>query len=139
MGKPDAKAQKRITGLEHSCYVCDRIDFHFQHMAETVALLFDADDEFGSFEKKLAAQPFYCLPHYRLLLEKGAERLSKKKMATFTAVLGGVVERYMTELRGDVSWFCKKFDYRFADEPWGNSKDSVERAIAFLRCDLHKN
>ena len=139
LGKPDAKAQKRITGLEHSCYVCDRIDFHFQHMAETVVLLFEADDEFGTFEKELRAQPFFCLPHYRLLLEKGAARLPKKKMAAFTSALSDVVEAYMTTLREDVSWFCKKFDYRYENEPWGNAKDSVERAITFLRCDLHKN
>lgn len=138
LGKPDAKAQKRITGLEHSCYVCDRIDFHFQHMAETVALLYDADDELGTFDKKLRAQPYFCLPHYRLLLEKGAARLPKKKMAAYTETLSSVVEAYMTSLREDVSWFCKKFDYRYENEPWGNAKDSVERAMAFLRCDLHK-
>ncbi|MBQ9921509.1 MAG: 3-dehydroquinate synthase [Clostridia bacterium] len=32
-------------------------------------------------------------------------------------------------LKEDVSWFCKKFDYRYDSEPWGNSKDAVERAI----------
>ena len=25
--------------------------------------------------------------------------------------------------------FCKKFDYRYKDEDWKNSKDSVERAV----------
>ena len=136
--KPDARAQKRITGLEHSCYVCDRIDFHFQHMAETVALLYAADDELGTFDKKLAAQPYFCLPHYRLLLEKGAARLPRHKMEAYTNTLSRVVETYLESLREDISWFCKKFDYRYENEPWGNSKDSVERAMAFLRCDLHK-
>ena len=42
------------------------------------------------------------------------------------------------QLTSSVSWFCKKFDYRYADEPWKNSKDSVERAMAFLRCDIHR-
>ena len=48
-------------------------------------------------------------------------------------------ESYMEELSGDVSWFCKKFDYRYNDEPWYNSKDSVERAMKFLRSDIHRN
>ena len=39
---------------------------------------------------------------------------------------------YFDTLREDVSWFCKKFDYRYNDEPWYNSKDAVERAIKFL-------
>ena len=48
-----------------------------------------------------------------------------------------IVEGYFDELTEDVSWFCKKFDYRYGDEPWYNSKDAVERAMKFLRCDLH--
>ena len=28
-----------------------------------------------------------------------------------------------------------KFDYRYNDEPWGNAKDSPERAINFLCSD----
>jgi esterase/lipase superfamily enzyme len=50
-----------------------------------------------------------------------------------------VVKGYMETLTEDVSWFCKKFDYRYDKEPWKNSKDSVERAIKFLRSDLHRN
>ena len=139
IGRPDARPQKRIAELEQSCYVCTRIDFHFQHMAETVALLFEADNERGEFAEKLKSQPMFCLPHYRLLLEKGAERLPKKRMAEFTQILSGVVEHYLETLTEDVSWFCKKFDYRYESEPWKNSKDSVERAMAFLRSDIHKS
>jgi hypothetical protein len=40
---------------------------------------------------------------------------------------------YMDTLREDVKWFIKKFDYRYEEEPWKNSKDSVERAIKFLK------
>ena len=136
MGSPENKPLKRIAALERSCYICKRIDFHFQHMAETVALLFDAEEEFAD---KLKSQPYFCLPHYRLLLEKGDARLSKKKMQEFTKILSGVVEHYLETLSEDVSWFCKKFDYRYEAEPWKNSKDSVERAMRFLRSDIHKN
>ncbi len=135
LGRPDAKPMKRIAALESSCYVCSRIDFHFQHMAETVALLFEAEEPFA---EKLKSQPMLCLPHYRLLLEKGGVRLQKKKMAEFTNILQGVVMHYLDTLSEDVSWFCKKFDYRYDQEPWKNSKDSVERAMAFLRSDLHR-
>jgi hypothetical protein len=45
---------------------------------------------------------------------------------------------YIEELNEDVSWFCKKFDYRYNEEPWYNSKDSVERSMKFLRSDIHK-
>ena len=37
-----------------------------------------------------------------------------------------------------VDWFIKKFDYRFQDEPWKDSKDAVERAILKLSGVLDK-
>ena len=136
IGRPDQKPAKRIAALEKSCYVCTRVDFHFQHMAETVVLLFDTDE---NFVEKLKKQPYFCLPHYRLLLEKAAARLGKKKLQDFADVTERVVKGYMQTLSEDVSWFCKKFDYRYENEPWKNAKDSVERAIKFLRSDLHRN
>lgn len=104
-------------------------------MAETVILLFESEPE---FETLLRAQPYFCLPHYRLLLQAGEDALAKKKAAELAAILSSVEEKYLNELSSDVSWFCKKFDYRFDGEPWGNAKDSVERAIRFLRSDLHR-
>ena len=98
-------------------------------------LLFESEPE---FETLLRAQPYFCLPHYRLLLQAGEDALVKKKAAEFAAILSSVEEKYLNELSSDVSWFCKKFDYRFDGEPWGNAKDSVERAIRFLRSDLHR-
>lgn len=134
-GKQGDKPRRRIEALEGSCYVCRRIDFHFKHMIETVVLLFEREEEFPALVKK---QPYFCLPHYRLLLEAGANGLQKKKAAEFSALLAEVVGKYMDALSADVSWFCKKFDYRYEEEPWGNAKDSVERAIRFLRADLHR-
>ena len=133
-GTPGTKPLKRITELESSCYVCKRAAFHFEHMAETVVFLWDSDEDFGP---KLRAQPYFCIPHYKKLLEYGQKRLGKKKLTQFTAEVGKVVNDYMTTLTEDVSWFCKKFDYRYDQEPWYNSKDSVERAIKFLRSDIH--
>lgn len=134
LGRAADKPARRVAKLEESCYVCDRIAFHFAHMIETVVLLYDTD---GTFEPKLKKQPYFCLPHYRLLLE-AAERLPKKKQPDFIRIVTDVTETYMKTLADDVSWFCKKFDYRFDAEPWGNAKDSVERAIRFLRSDLHR-
>ena len=103
-------------------------------MAECVVYLWDADEDFGP---KLRAQPYFCIPHYKKLLEYGQKRLSKKKLAQFAGEVGKVVNDYMTTLTDDVSWFCKKFDYRYDAEPWYNSKDAVERAIKFIRSDIH--
>ena len=135
LGNVASKPLSRIEKLEDTCYVCGRIDFNFKHMVETVIGLWDTDED---FPPKLRAQPYFCLPHYRLLLEVGKARLSKKRFPEFAKECAGVVEPYFDQLREDVSWFCKKFDYRYDKEPWYNSKDAVERAIIFLRSDLHR-
>ncbi len=128
-----ARAEKRISELEGTCYVCGRIDYNFTRMVETVVYLYERDEE---FRKKLDAQPYFCLPHYRMLLEYGKKRFNKKQFPAYAKALAGVVEPYFDKLSEDVSWFCKKFDYRYGDEPWYDSKDAVERAMKFLRGEL---
>ena len=132
---PGQKPIKRIGALEQSCYVCERIDFNFGHMIETAVLLWEQDE---AFDAKLKAQPYFCLPHYRQLLLAAQHRLSKKEFPVFEGICADIVNRYTEKLKGDVSWFCKKFDYRYDEEPWYDSKDAVERAIRFLRSDLHR-
>ena len=129
------KPIKRIAELEQTCYVCERIAFNFEHMVETAVLLWHTDEDFPA---KLQAQPYFCLPHYKKFLQYGQSKLPKKKMQEFAKQIEAIEEAYLEELSGDVSWFCKKFDYRYDEEPWYNSKDAVERAMKFLRSDIHK-
>jgi len=132
---PGSNAIKRIGELECSCYVCRRIDFNFSHMIETAVYLWDEDE---AFMDKLKAQPYFCLPHYNALLTVARERLGKKKFPEFEKACATIEDAYIEKLGNDVSWFCKKFDYRYDSEPWYDSKDAVERAIKFLRSDLHR-
>jgi len=126
---------KRLEKLEQDCYVCKRIEFSISKMYETAVFLWEQD---LSFRKKLQAQPYICLPHYRQLVEYGRKGLSKKRFGEFYADVSTVVNTYFDALREDVSWFCKKFDYRYDQEPWGNAKDAVERAIKFTSGDIHR-
>ena len=134
IGKPGDKALKRISKLEGDCYVCGRIEHNFSRMLSTIVFLWETDPE---FREKYAAQPYFCLPHYRRLLETSRSQ-SKKYAGAFAKETARIVEGYFDELKEDVSWFCKKFDYRYDAEPWYNSKDAVERAMKFLRCDIHR-
>lgn len=125
-------ARKRITELEGSCYVCDKIEFSLSKMLETALLLYERD---GNFVNKFRAQPYFCLPHFNRITALAKAKLSKKQYAAFYEDASKIVFDYMDELRGDIKHFIKKFDYRYEDEPWGNSKDSVERAIKFACSD----
>ena len=134
IGKVGARPAARIEKLENSCYICGRIEYSFSRMLETVVYLWETD---AAFRDKFAAQPYFCLPHYRRLLDIAQKKQNKKVYPLFAKAAAQIVEGYFDELTEDVSWFCKKFDYRYGDEPWYNSKDAVERAMKFLRCDLH--
>ena len=58
--------------------------------------------------------------------------MSKKNFSEFYSTAHKIQRAYLDELNKDVSWFCKKFDYNYEQEPWYNSKDSVQRSIKFL-------
>ena len=124
-----SSAVARATKLEKDCYVCRRIETNFSRMIETIVLLYRTEDE---FRRKFARQPFFCLPHYRRMAEAAKQELPKKVYADFYHDLEKVTLSALDTLKEDVSWFCKKFDYRYENEPWYNAKDAVERAIAFL-------
>lgn len=128
-GGPGAAAVKRLDRLTGDCYICRRVEEHFSRMMDTAILLFRTDD---AFRRKYAAQPYFCLPHYRRLLTVARAAMPKKEIGGFVGVTEEIERRYLAALSEDVSWFCKKFDYRYQDEPWKNAKDAVERAIRFL-------
>ena len=131
---PDKKISA-IKTLSDSCYVCSRAAFHFEKMNETAVILWDSEKE---FRDKFERQPLFCAEHYARLLEYAKKRLSKKRAAEFAEALDGVFFGYYDKLREDVKWFIKKFDYRYDEEPWKDSKDAVERAIKFLSKERSK-
>ena len=131
-GKRAEQFVKEIAKMECSCYICGKMNYHMTRSAANLAVLYTADE---AFRRKFAAAPCLCLPHARLLCEEAKKQLSSKELAAFTSATMEAVMRYIDDLSGDVSFFCKKFDYRYADEPWGNAKDAPIRAAAFLTAD----
>ena len=127
---------KRLEKLENTCYVCGRIEFSLSKMFETAVMLWE---KAPAFREKLRKAPYICLPHYRMFVESGRRGLPKKLFGDFYKEVSGVVNTYFESLSEDVSWFCKKFDYRYENEPWGNAKDAIERAIKFMSGDIHRN
>ncbi|MCR5682612.1 MAG: DUF6062 family protein, partial [Clostridiales bacterium] len=61
IGKTGDAAARRLDRLEHSCYICDRIEYNFSRMIETAALLWQSD---SAFHDKVKKAPYFCLPHY---------------------------------------------------------------------------
>ena len=129
---PGTAALSSLLSLEGDCYVCGRADKNLSMMVATAVYLWGAD---SAFLEKFKAQPYFCLPHFRMMADYAKKKMNKKLFADFYECSHRIVMAYLESLENDVSWFCKKFDYRYDEEPWYNSKDSIERAIRFLAGD----
>ena len=127
-----SKPIKSIGKLEQSCYVCSRISGNMEKMFDTAIWLYETEKDFRTKFRNIKC---FCLPHYSTMLEL-SKQMSKDLSSELQKDAGKIVNDYLDKLREDVSWFCKKFDYRYKDEPWGDSKDSIERAIKFLKGDF---
>lgn len=125
-GKP-----KKVKEKAKTCFSCSQIDKNMERFAANICRLWERESD---FRRLYAEQPVLCLPHCRLLTEAADANLPKKLQAEFEKQTAALAQQYLTTLQEDVSHFCKMFDYRNsgADADWGNSKDSVERAIWFL-------
>lgn len=134
IGKDNSKkASENMKAIAKSCYICQRCDEKFEKMIACAILLWQKDSE---FRQLFSEQHFFCFEHASILIDYASERLDKKQYSHFCENIGNVMTDYADSLKEDVSWFCKKFDYRYDNEPWGNSKDAVERAIKFLESDI---
>ena len=131
-----SKAQASIAAIDKlngDCYVCGRINKNLTAMISTAVYLFETD---SAFRDKFKKTPYFCLPHYKAMLEYASKKISKRTFRDFYDVAHGIEANYAASLKSDVSWFCKKFDYRYDEEPWYNAKDSVYRSIKFLSGEL---
>ena len=127
---------KTLEELQKSCYVCSRIDYHFTRMIDTAVYLWENDE---SFRKKVEATERFCYRHFAKFAAAGKARLGGKSFTAFYKTIYGIQEAYTDKLSEDVSFFCKKFDYRYADEPWGTAKDAPERAAKLFCGDKAKS
>ncbi len=133
LGSKAQAAHDALSKLNCDCYVCGRINKNLTAMISTAVYLYESDFDFrAKFEKT----PYFCLPHYSAMLGYATKKMPKKIFRDFYSAAHGIEKKYTESLKSDVSWFCKKCDYRYDEEPWYNSKDSVQRSIKFLSGEL---
>ncbi|HIW22645.1 MAG TPA: hypothetical protein H9988_01885 [Candidatus Acutalibacter stercoravium] len=122
------KAAAAVHSREEHCFVCENIEKNTAHLLDSTLKLWQTDGEFRQLYRQ---QPYICLRHYGQVLQAAA-KMPKKNLVLFEEVTTGLAKRYLEELNADVTHFCRMFDYRNAGGDWGNSKDSIERAIRYL-------
>ncbi len=124
--------KKYLSDINESCFVCSKIDWGMERLLHTFFEMYQQRD----FAKLFSEQEYICLPHCDLLLEFSEKYFAKNKRLgnEFEKALFCLAKNYLETLYGDISHFCKMYDYRSSnsDEDWGNSKDAIERSIRFL-------
>lgn len=122
-----AAALEELTG---SCIICDSIRDNMGRYLHTFFHLYQNDAE---FRKKFEGCKGMCIPHAAELLRLSASELPAKTLGEFADTVGRLETEAFDRMQEDISWFCRKFDYRNYDEPWYNSRDAVERTVNKLR------
>lgn len=112
--------------LSNDCYACKRIQVRMNSYIETFFYLWKREED---FRNKVMESKGFCLDHFCMLLDQGRKRMNNKDFTAFREALIPIQLKNMERLDEELDWFIQKFDYRFTNEPWKNSKDSLERAI----------
>lgn len=126
--KKGSALAKYLTTLSRDCYICNRLSGEYVAVAKNLVWLYANDEDFAEKFKKSDL----CFEHAALLLRVAEKDLQKKKFAAFCDDVAEILSGEIAAVKEDVDWFCKKFDYRFKDLDWKNSKDSIERTILLL-------
>lgn len=115
-----------IRNHNNSCFICNRINSTFDRYIATILHLYKND---ASFRTKFNNTKGFCLKHYEMLYSKSLEDLNGSVLDSFINDLNKITIENLKRVDSDLDWFIDKFDYRYKDEPWKNSKDAINRTI----------
>jgi hypothetical protein len=125
-GKSDKKAEKSAEE-ELPCLLCTKIDNDMERFLDTLIKLWVKEVKFRELYAKSRG---FCLKHFKDVIHAGETHISSSDLSQqFTETTFKLQETNLDRLHEELQWFITKFDYRFADEPWKTSKDSLIRTI----------
>ncbi|GKX32133.1 hypothetical protein SH1V18_46130 [Vallitalea longa] len=122
----DRELYTYITEKNNDCYICDKIKSTFDKYTDTFFYLWKKDDSFIDLVKSSNG---FCLNHFALLYNEAPKYLNDTQLKTFLDLIVSLERESLNRIKEELDWFIKKNDYRFAEEPWKNSKDSLIRTI----------
>ena len=130
VGKRTSRQARSASRASESCFVCSQVEWGMERMLATVCRLYGSEREFRELFEQ---QEMLCLPHFSRLAEAAAG-MDKRWQEEFLKAASALSRRQLGALREDVHHFTEMFDYRNHGEEadWGNSRDSIERAITYL-------
>lgn len=118
---------------DKKCFVCEKVNL--KALKNDIEITLDLWRNIESFRENFREQQCFCFKHNKLLTNAAKEKFNKRDFEVFKEEIINVQMKYCKELENDLEWFINKFDYRYANEPWYNAKDSIYRAREILRRD----
>lgn len=118
-----------LSRISESCIICRQIDENFQSYLYTFIHLYRTD---AAFVKAFSDSKGLCIPHTAVLLNAAQSELSGEQFTELQSLLLKKIRLNLEKTIEDLDFFTRKFDYRNADLPWGNSKDANERMINLI-------
>ncbi len=122
----DAPLKEYQAALSNSCYACHRMAGRMDSYVNTFLYLWRTE---ATFRERVLGGKGFCLEHFSHLLTEGKKQLSKSVYRSLLTALIPLQRENLKRVESDLDWFIQKFDYRFQNEPWHNSKDAVERSL----------
>ena len=128
--EPKNARKAKLSQINESCFVCEKVDWGMERLMRTFFEMSSHSD----IKQLLSKQEYICLPHFDLLQSLAPAYLQKYELDSFNKLISSLTENYIAVLYKDVSQYCSMYDYRNTgkDADWGNSRDSIERAVKFL-------
>ena len=115
-----------IKNLENSCFVCEKISSDMDKFFDTFIFMWRKD---SGFKDKVLNSNAFCLKHFDSIVNLAYQKMSAGEFESFYKILFEKQKTDLVRVKDDLDWFIQKFDYRFKDEPWKNSKDALMRSI----------
>ena len=109
-----------------SCYVCDHFNEIYGRYLDVFFDMLKKDPEFQELFKQSKG---FCLPHFGDLMEAAEKRLNDAQKKELYPQIFSMMQEHMERVQKDVAWFVEKNDYRNKDKDWGESRDSIQRAM----------
>lgn len=120
-----------IKTRKQKCFICEKVKSEAILIDLEIALnLWRSNEKFRELYKK---QKMFCFEHFELLLQLAKKMLNRNEYKALETNTMEIQKRYYTQLDDDIAWFINKFDYRYNEKPWYNSKDAIERAKKVLK------
>lgn len=117
---------KVFDGALETCCICRRIGETMSRYAEAFFYLWKKEKDFRTM---VFPGKGFCLEHFSALYQAADIYLSGAAAAEFKELLLAQEKAELSRVQEDIDWFIKKFDYRYANEPWKNAKDALPRTL----------